>query len=113
MKRNPYLKVKLKSLAEESKIIRHEKNHLKRNPYAGSVGYINGLHWHRIDHVRVEARATLLAYQYLRGIPYSVCEPGPKSEPAWDKVKRMVKMYGGVEFDHEKWKNGEQLRKAA
>ena len=55
-----YLKVKIKSLAEESRIIRLEE---KR-----SFGpQREGLYFHRIWNVRHESRAAQLAYAYLRG----------------------------------------------
>ena len=114
IKRNPYLRVKLKSLAEESRIIRNEKNRLKNSKHPLRSKYINGLHWHRIDVVRVEARATLLAYQYLRGFPYSVCESNPKHPPDWSKVASMVRRYGGIkDFDHKSWLRGDNLKQAA
>ena len=109
MNRNPYLRVKLKSLAEESKIIRQEKQKQKRY---GNTSVVNSLHWHRIDVVRAEARATLLAYQYLRGKPYHICEPKAKTEPNWDRVENMVYKYGGKKLNHKDWVRGELLKAA-
>ncbi len=87
------LKIKLKHLAEESRIIRAEaeKQYAEGNYQKG-----NDLTNHRKLVVRPEARATLLAYQQLRGIPYEVCEPNPKTEPNWKRVEQMVKKYGNL-----------------
>ena len=61
-----YLKVKIKSLAEESKIIRREE---KKNPT-----FKIHLADHRKGIVRTEARASMLAYGFLRGVPYKKIE---------------------------------------
>lgn len=82
-----FLKVKIKSLAAEAAIIRHEE--------VRSRGDLrSALRRHRQIDVRRECRATLLAYGYLRGKTYDQIEPGATSEPKWDIVTRMVKKYG-------------------
>lgn len=53
-----------------------------------------GLRHHRIEVVRVEYRATLLAYGFLRGRPYIMLEPNAKTQPNWSKVEDMVRRYG-------------------
>ncbi len=103
MKRNPFLRVKLKSLAAEADIIRLEER--KANKYKDFT-LQNELSVHRKYVVRRQARATLLAYQYLRGVPYHVCEspnPAKPNPPDWISVGKMVRRYGGKSFDHEKW----------
>jgi len=55
-----FLKVKIKSLAEESRIIRNEER-------KSSIDLAGALHQHRTQDVRNETRAALLAYGYLRG----------------------------------------------
>lgn len=67
-----FLKVKIKSLAEEAKIIRHEERK-SFNP-----AQRNSLHQHRTWDVRRESRAALLAYAYLRGRSLVDTE-GPKA----------------------------------
>lgn len=57
-------RVKIKSLAEEARIIRHEEKRLLSPQDRGC------LHAHRVNIVREEQRATLLAYAYARGVPY-------------------------------------------
>lgn len=103
MKRNPELKIKLKSLAAEARIIRQDETKAYK---LGDYSTGNSLHNHRTQVVRPEARATLLAYQYLRGVPYAACEQSPKTDPKWHRVNGMVKKYGGNSFDYEKWEKG-------
>lgn len=81
-----YLKVKLKSLAAEAKIIQFEE---RRNP-----DWKIGLADHRRTVVRGEARHTLLAYSFLRGVPYKAVESKCHTKPDWNKVQKMVIKYG-------------------
>lgn len=83
-----YLKVKVKSLADEARIIRLET---KR---ARSLSIKNGLYRHRIDVVRFEARHTHLAYGFLRGKSYEQIEQKAHVAPNWAKVRKMVEKYG-------------------
>ncbi len=88
------LKVKIKSLASEAKIIRAEEEKI----VAG-----NSLYWtrarsclreHRINEVRKEARAALIAYAMIRGKPYHSVEQ-PKSKQLDVKaVQRIVDKFG-------------------
>jgi len=110
MKRNPYLRVKIKSLAEEAKIIRHAERYANK---CGDYTVQNKLRNHRVTTVRKATRNTLLAYQYLRGIPYAAIERPNSSTPDWKEVERMCKVYGGVKLDHEAWVEGVCLTKAA
>jgi len=82
------LKIKLKSLAEESRIIRKEELLSKPN-----IDKINSLHDHRIHVVRPVARATHLAYGLLNGLDYRQIENHNKTVPDWKKVEAMVKKY--------------------
>jgi len=98
MKRNPYLRVKLKSLAEEARIIRIEE--LRANK-ARNFDLQNGLRGHRVATVRRATRETLLAYQFLRGVPYAKVEK-PNSNPVdLLAVLRMVKRYGDLKSGTE------------
>ena len=97
------LKIKLKHLAEEARIIRREADAQYR---AGNYQKGNELTEHRKRVVRPAARATLLAYQYLRGIPYHRCEQDPKTDPNWAEVKRMARKYGQTEIDPDVWVKG-------
>jgi len=84
-----FLKVKVKSLAAEAAIIRMEE--------ARSRGALrSSLRFHRQWDVRREQRASQLAYGYLRGIDRARIEPGAKTDPDWDRVRAMVRKYGGL-----------------
>jgi len=89
------LKIKLKTLAAEAKFIRREELRLKGNMKRDA--YREHLYLHRINVVRREARATHLAYQFLRGIPYEQVENHALPlvrPPRWDRVLTMVQKYG-------------------
>lgn len=94
-----YLKVKIKSLAEEAKIIR------KETKKARSPSIKNGLYLHRIGVVRHEARHTLLAYGFLRGKTYEQLEPGCTKWVDWPKVRKMVEKYGVHSSWEDYWEN--------
>lgn len=91
MKSIIFLKVKIKSLAEESRIIRLEEHRAKRH---GRRDLRQSLAGHRRGIVRRESRHTLLAYAYLRIKTYRSCERVSHNEPDWDSVRRMVEKYG-------------------
>ena len=87
--RREMLKVKLKSLAAESRIIRKEERKAK-----GSLR--EELYRHRIDVVRKVTRDTLIAYGLIRGRTIEQMEPNRKSEPDWDAINKMIMKYGPV-----------------
>lgn len=93
--RRAMLKVKIKSLAAESKIIRSEcKKH--RNARFGVIA--DELYTHRTWNVRRESRATNLAYAFIRGKDYKTVEASFRvgHAPDWNKVEQMVIKYGKV-----------------
>ena len=99
MKRNPYpyLKVKIKSLAAEAKIIRAEELKFKKL-HRGDDPYREGLYLHRVNKVRREARLSLLAYQFMRGYDYASCEQFRRKEnelrkPQICQIAAMVKRF--------------------
>lgn len=101
-----YLKVKIKSLAEEAKIIRKEEQRPHRD--TDECGYSaerTGLREHRITVVRSAARHALLAYGFIRGRKYQNIEPEGSSEPNWEEVKRQVLKYGPRTGDRTKLEN--------
>lgn len=87
------LKVKIKSLAEEARIIRTEERRSK--PGSWQQGE---LHTHRVVDVRNEQRLSLLAYAFIRGVPRSVCEPHAAKEPDWARVAKLVEKFGVVDY---------------
>lgn len=114
--RREMLRVKLKSLAAESKIIRQETERLqgcknrevkytdhrgiervRRVAYGGRWGSLQQeLLIHRRSIVRSEARCTLLAYGFIRGRTLEQMEGKSTCPPNWDKVRAMLKKYGPV-----------------
>lgn len=113
--RLPQLKIKLKSLAAESKIIR--KDELKYLFRAGDLKWFHAqypeqypsyptfrdeflataadLSHHRRQDVRLAARHSYLAYGFLRGLPYYKIENKRYTEPDWKKVADIVFRFGG------------------
>lgn len=97
-----HLKVKIKYLAEESRIIRQEKERwLKKSRRArakygdayGGGWMWNSLHEHRRGVVRSEARISLIAYGFLRGRTYEQIEGNAKTEPDWRRVRDCVRAF--------------------
>jgi len=88
--RRKMLKVKLKSLAAESRIIRMEELRTRG-------GYLRDeLCVHRRTIVRSESRHTGLAYGFIRGRTYAQLESTAKTAPDWKRVERMIRQYGPV-----------------
>lgn len=87
-----YLKIKLKSLAAEARIIRAEERKLK------GMDKWNVQH-HRKTVVRNAARQTLIAYQFIRGrnpsVHFSQCDLTRYQDYVW--AEKMVKKYGSAE----------------
>lgn len=90
--RREMLRVKLKSLAEEARIIRHEERR------AGATYLRNELWQHRVFVVRKAARDTHIAYGLIRGLTIDQIEPKRYSEPNWEAIEKMVKKYGPKEM---------------
>ena len=89
--RREMLRVKLKNLAQEAKLIRREEQR--------SFGQLREeLYRHRIDVVRVAARETHLAYGFIRGRAWADMEQNPETFPNWEAVRKMVKKYGPKDF---------------
>ncbi len=121
-----YLKIKIKSLAEEARMIRKEERkqlgygrHLRRVDRDARVNtpeeerwennpvYLTHcrLHHHRVVDVRKAAREAQLAYAYLRGRPLLVVEPNLAhpfaNRPKWNRVRKLVlRYYEGQAGEH-------------
>jgi hypothetical protein len=91
-----HLKIKLKSLAAEVRIIKNQERKYK-GPNWGSSYQRSLLQRHRLDVVRPEIRHTHLAYGYLRGRSLDQIESCAKTEPDWERVYAMVKKYGSFQ----------------
>lgn len=116
-----YLKVKIKSLAEEARIIRKEENKAKyqrrylarkqgsEEEYSIANRLFWELRWHREDPVGTESRAALLAYGFLRGRTYRQIEALPQKPklgkvyypPNWKRVVDLVHKYGPAKQSRE------------
>lgn len=107
-----YLKIKIKSLAAEARIIRREERrqlgsarYLKRRDWSRQVNERSEeqltayschqrLHQHRVVGVRQEARAAQIAYGFLRGRRLSQIEsPRMRDAPWWGRILRLVLRY--------------------
>lgn len=89
--RQLHLKVKIKSLAAEAKIIRQEEKRCYDKKCRES------LYLHRIGIVRDEARLSQLAYGFLRGKPRSIIEQSNK----WinkAKLLDMISRFGDKKY---------------
>ncbi len=86
-----YLRVKVKSLAAEAKIIRDEERKAKAHR---KFDLRLGLAEHRRGVVRHAARSSLLAYGFLRNTPYLSMEKNCRREPDWNAIEKMVMKYG-------------------
>ena len=105
-----YLKVKIKSLAEEARIIKKEEARAKlrcRSNFVRKSGQSShysslrqGLYEHRILVVRRAARETQLVYGFLRGRKYKQLEPKCHTPLEFciseGNMKNMLTKYGNV-----------------
>jgi hypothetical protein len=114
-----YLKIKIKSLAEEARIIRKEEHQYKQrrafyrdrqgceDKYKSADTIFWSLRWHRESPVGTECRAALLAYGYLRGKTFFQLETLPKKEgkiyqhPHWNRVIDLICKYGPPKQDRD------------
>lgn len=90
--RRELLKVKAKSLAEESRIIRKEERR--------TTGILRDiLARHRREDVRNAARETYMAYGLIKGKEVDQIErPGSKrASKYWKEVQRMIQTYGPLD----------------
>jgi hypothetical protein len=93
------LKVKVKHLAQEVRIIKHEE---KKND--GDTR--NWLYLHRVTGVRPECRATHIAYAFAKGHPLRTIERYPEKIPTsvWARVAKMVMLYSDrSKEDYKNW----------
>jgi hypothetical protein len=89
-----YLKVKIKSLTQEARIIRTEERRARTKELR------DGLAAHRRGIVRSEARHAQLAYGYLRGRALKTIEATHRvgHAPSWKRVASLVARYGSAEL---------------
>lgn len=100
------LRVKIKSLAYEAKVIRLEERRAKAHK---NFELVEELRIHRKNNVRLEARDSLAAHAFLRGVPLKAIEPRSNTHPRWKNVESMARRFT---TDHRvmdrwnEWKNG-------
>lgn len=83
-------RVKIKSLADEARSIRHEADRRKSHVWEWySVAAV--VRQHGRDVVSVEQRHTLLAYAFFRGKPYASCERSCRVKPDAKRVIRILR----------------------
>jgi DNA invertase Pin-like site-specific DNA recombinase len=110
----PQLKVKIKSLAEEARIIiKEEQKALKQARYQRRLDHkdfyptgqklYDSLYQHRKVDVGQEARSSILAYCFLRGKAYRQIEAKtkPGNGPNWRRVESIAKKFGNSDFKAE------------
>lgn len=114
--RTRHLKLKIVNLADEARTIRreqqkvvkrHRRQHGDEDGKLPSGEYLpshNMLHEHRVGIVRNAARVNLLAYAYLRGVPYKAVEHHTNKPFPLKKVQSAVKTFGGDHTGVETWK---------
>ncbi len=101
MDKRVFLKVKIKSLAEEARIIRKEER--KRHGTDNRLER-EALYTHRVNVVRSEQRHSLLAYGFLRGRRVDQIEGKTLTRVDWKKVRSMVERFGPVQVTgFDKW----------
>jgi hypothetical protein len=112
-------------LAAEAAIIRKDERLFKarsRHPKEEQKDHCRdvwlGLKAHRRFDVRVEARAALLAYGFIRGVPYLKIERKCWTGPSWERVATLAARYGLRRKDEVLqelviWRGGQEIAKAA
>lgn len=112
MNRRTHLKVKIKSLAEEARIIRKEEfkavkdissPRLSEDTREKKELLRQSLYDHRTGIVRSHARNNLLAYGLLNGTPYSQIESKCKVNPDLTEVTQIAKRFGAALVDIANW----------
>lgn len=97
------LRIKILSLADETRHIRRWEGRLKRaarhHPAAKETFW--SLREHRRGVVSEEARHTLLAFGFLRGLAYKAMEPLRYSDPEWPAIFTMAQRYGNLKTSED------------
>jgi hypothetical protein len=108
VKKTILLKIKLRSLADEARLIRREERKAFSRGTEASRAIGMQMVEHRKTVIRSAARNTVLAYGFLRGLQYRDIEAKAYSAPEWKDVLRMVRRYGDryvSEQEFESWKS--------
>ena len=124
--RTRHLKIKIINLADEARTIRAEErkvvsdyrakhgDHNGDLPGSVHIPEVNSLHDHRVHTVRDAARSNLLAYAFLREVPYELVESPNTVKPIdWTRVRKIVEAFGGDPDLVADWYLGKALPLAA
>lgn len=99
-----YMRVKIKSLAAEAKIIRAAEI---KSKMMGDSPTLTGLHLHRVNDVRGEARSAQLAKVLICGRRYVEAEGWSRSTPNWSRIAVIASKYGSRTYTSDDvWKWG-------
>lgn len=114
--RTIHLKVKIKSLAAESRIIRHEELKFPRGDRNNAT--FASLIDHRREVVRPAARSAQLAYGFLRGRAYRRLEATCHEPPNWTEVAKNVARFDNTTIERaailvKEWSTAVEERIAA
>ena len=90
------LKIKIKSLACEAKIIRKEEGRLKGSNWDRGR---TELQQHRTGSLRNEARSALLAYAFLRKRNYWKTEASAATPPDRRRTCKLISKYGTMSYE--------------
>jgi hypothetical protein len=98
-----YLRIRAKSLAVESRLIKDEERRIRRTWSDDDRRHfvLVGLNFHRRGTVAKAARETNIALALLRGHLYGQIEGRAFTEPDWPEVIRLVGKYGPLYPDEE------------
>ena len=100
--RTIHLKIKVRSLVDESRSIRQEARKV-----SGMAKW--RLNHHRTTIVREHTRYNLLAYGILIRRPYGAMERSCRAEPSFTRVATIAKRFGATEEQIAEWVNAAEL----
>jgi len=91
-----HLRIKIKTAAEEARLIRAEAH----KTWGDARWDLNA---HRTGKLRRHARENLLVYGALRGVPYEVMERRCETPPNFSNVEKTALRFGGEPGIIEQW----------
>lgn len=86
-------KWKRKAAAAIAKAVGRGETPLGPNPNSAYSPTLRGIHLHRVNEIRKEARCALLAYGFVRGKSYQSMENFAWTQPNWDRVEKLAIRY--------------------
>lgn len=89
------LKLKIKNLETEARYIKKEIDKNK------GCGYHLWGPLSRLCRIKTELRSNLIAYGFIRGVPYDKIENCPRTDPYWGDIYRTALEYGHKCLPHK------------